>query len=277
MTPYRFALVRYVHDAAAGEFINIGVVLWPLTGRELKWKVNDRYGRLSRMYHDFDGPGYKQMVRHLNARFESIAKQWRDDVATLFDPAASSDPAPLQRILRDDASCFQWSATMGGIYDDLGTRLEQLFQEFVARHEADEPRERRTEGEIWQNVRRTLEHHNIYRTDATTTIVGPHYEYAFKFGWQNGTRQVLEPVSFDLLSPSQLVDKANTWTGRLFNLGENFQFTAVVAPPTGEELGKRFKDAIAILWDCPRVRSVIAEDQFDAFVPEILRDMEHAT
>lgn len=277
MTPYRFALVRYIHDAAVGEFINVGVVLWPVTGRLLKCRINERYGRLSRLYGEFDGPGYRQIVRHLAARVKAVAEEWMREAPALFSEPAASDAPPLQRLLRDDASCFQWSEIMGGVHENLDARFEQLFDEFVTRHEPEEPRERRNENDIWHGVRLILQKHSLLRPNTETTISGSYFEYRFKYGWKNGIVQVLEPVSFDLMSASQLVDKANTWTGRLTNLGGNFQFTAVVAPPLGTELSPKYKDAIAILRESPHVRAIVPESEFEAFVPQIQQDMKNAS
>jgi hypothetical protein len=85
----------------------------------------------------------------------------------------------------------------------------------------------------------------------------------------------MEPVSFDYLNAGELVDKAPTWSGRLFNLakGAPFQFTGVVAPPDRGDLMDAYGRAIQILGGAPNVRRLVRFDEVDAFLPEIERDL----
>jgi len=40
------------------------------------------------------------------------------------------------------------------------------------------------------------------------------YQYEFRFGWQNSIWHLDEPVSFDLLDPNSIREKAVRWYGR---------------------------------------------------------------
>jgi NADPH-dependent curcumin reductase CurA len=106
-------------------------------------------------------------------------------------------------------------------------------------------------------------------------LEGEHFGYKFKLGWQNGTKQFLEPISFDYKNGADVVEKAYTWSGRLNDLGKRneFRMTGVVAPPQDESLLKHYAEAIMILRESPKVRGIIAIDEFDKFMPEIEKDL----
>ena len=103
------------------------------------------------------------------------------------------------------------------------------------------------------------------------------YDYSFKMGWNNGMLQVLEPISLDLRRPSEIVDRANTWSGRLFTLSKNntFGFTAVLAPPKRHSEMKAFSQGFAILKDARSIRRVITEDEVNDYMSEIEEDLAH--
>jgi hypothetical protein len=106
-------------------------------------------------------------------------------------------------------------------------------------------------------------------------IETPNYAYRFRAGWENGVAQVMEPISFDFLERSHLVDTATTWTGRLATLSRSneFQFTAVVAPPPVEDLQDAFKQALGIVAECPQVMRLVNEAEMDAFLAEVEQDV----
>ena len=107
------------------------------------------------------------------------------------------------------------------------------------------------------------------------SITAPNYYYEFQAGWMNGKPQVLEPISFDLAVGKNIIEKANNWTGRLLNLsrGNDFAFTAVVAPPSEATLGRAFQKAIAMLNGAPCVREIVVEDHAERVLQLIQSDL----
>lgn len=271
MTPYQFVLLRYMNNASAGELVNIGVVMWLPRQKRIVFSLNERYGRLSTFFQPFDGSSYRQMVKNLSAHFAAVSRELTESGRSIEN---IGDLLPL--LVRDDASCFQWSQAMGGISAEPEAELQDLVAELVERHEVRSSRQRRDEAEIWSNVEQRLRARGLLqRVQSSVEISSPNYAYKFKTGWQNGVRQVLEPISFDYLSAPDVIEKANTWSGRLLNLGKaaDFQMTGVVAPPQRVDLLPVYNQARAILADMPQVRRLLTEDELDLFLPEIERDM----
>lgn len=186
--------------------------------------------------------------------------------------------AALAEIVAEESTAFVWSDLMGGVAEQPESRLEQLFVEFVTRYDAAAPRNRRDEVEILNHVETVLRRRGLLnQMEYGVEVQSSRYSYRFKTAWMNGQRQVMEPISLDYLNGTEVIEKANTWSGRLFNLQDagRFQMTAVVAKPARRDLEGAYQQALAILRDAPKVRAIIPEDEIEAFIPEIERDLQH--
>ena len=83
-------------------------------------------------------------------------------------------------------------------------------------------------------------------------------------------------LGIDYLKGREVIDKANTWSGRLFNLAKRseFQMTGVVAPPDRRDLQSAYDHALAILRGAPNVRTVVTEEELAGFIPTIEREVQ---
>jgi hypothetical protein len=275
MTPYEFAILRYVHDAFAGELVNIGVVLWVPVKSRLLFHLSEKYEKLSNIYPDFDGAGFREVVRNLLARLKDISVEIGGEGEPSLFP--SSRP-PLAEILGKTVPqgtiCFRWSEVYGGIASDPARRLEQLVAEAVDR-ERRAPRERRSDEAIGRDVQKRLRDANLHHRVAPGAVEAPNYSYRFLASWHNGTRQFAEPISLDYLNRSSILEKAVAWSGRLSTLkdGGEFQLTIIVSRPELADLQEAFQKAVAILKKSYGMRRILSEDQLDELVQEIREDL----
>jgi hypothetical protein len=275
MRPYQFALLRYQHDLDAGEFANVGVVLYDAAERRLLVRVSERYKRLSDFFGDFNGSSYRSMLRHVERALLAADERLRQPDA--FGSNATSLAEILAGVMPTEDSCLLASPVMSGVIDSPDGRLLELYEEFVARYEPREEGGRRHDDDVRHDVRRRLVRSPLHNSlKWAYDIQSANYHYEFEAGWQNGKPQVLEPISFDMAQPRSILDKANLWTGRLANLnrGADFAFSAVVAPPTEPRLANAFDQAMAMLRSAPTVREIVTEDHLDRLFDLIRRDME---
>lgn len=276
MTSYHFAILRYVHDVSTEEFVNIGVVMWIPERFKLLFRVNERSGRLFSFFKNIDKPSYRTMIHNLKraANFE-----WASDNVTtgyLFEHSADRPLEIFHKIVKEDSSCFQWSRLMSGISQDAEKRFEELFGEFVTFHDSPAASiQCRSNTEIWTHVDHVVKSHRLdRRVEYGVKLETPSYHYSFKMGWNNGIRQVLEPISFALKSPIRILDRANIWSGRLFNLSNinDFELTAVIAPPENDNM-EAFNDGWEILKGARSIRKIITEDELHDYMSEIKKDL----
>jgi hypothetical protein len=99
-----------------------------------------------------------------------------------------------------------------------------------------------------------LEEEHVIQWLEPKRIVAPDYEYEFKEAWKNEVWHTYEPVSFDLMESSSIVDKANTWVGRVTSLAashEKFKPYLLLGEPHEEKLRGSFVKAQNILHKMP--------------------------
>ena len=274
MKSYHFRILRYVHDVSTEEFVNIGVMMWIPERSKLIFDANERFGRLSGFFKNFDGSGYRQMIHNLQRSFRAIDIDLQNP--GLFKNTPETTSEIFNELVREDASCFQWSPLMSGISTNPEERFNQLFEEFVTFHEPLGAPQRRNETMIWKTVHQALKDRDLEsRVQFDVKMETPDFHYSFKLGWHNGTRQVLEPISLTLRYPARIVDKAHTWSGRLFNLSKNNTFgcTAVLAPRDEYVDMTAFNQGFAILKDARSMREIITEDEVNDYISEIEKDL----
>ena len=283
--PYQFALIRYLNNETSGEFVNVGLLMWSPSTRRLVARVSTRYSRMAQFFLNFDGLTYREVLSELRSRIASLADALQKGEQLAFGEGAPQ-PLPrdfqgiLERVLRTDATALRWSPIMGGVVPDPEVRADELFEELIRRHEAPAHHRGRTEEQIWSDVDRTLEESGLGdEIERHVRVSGSRYEYTFHAGWMNGKRQVMQPISFDLMDADTIVEKANTWSGRLYNLSKGnpkaFEFTAVVAPPSRTDLRKGYSRALGILEEAPAVREIVSEGRFQSFIRKIEEDLGH--
>lgn len=265
MKPYQFSLIRYVHEPSGQEFANIGVLLWTPRDKKLHFELTDRYTRLSAFFTRFDGVAYRQLIRLLRVRLQEYSKAAEGEFSDI-----------IGRLFPNDASSFRTSEIMAGIAADPEQRLRDLFEELVQHNDPHAGRVRNDEVEIWGKVERSLARHHLENRLHPRLIATPHYEWKFKASWQNGTTQLLEPISFDYLSSREVIEKANTWKGRLMTLSSesDFRLSAVVEGPSSANLRPAYEDALAILRGAPRIRTIVRDErEMDAFLTEVEKEL----
>lgn len=276
MKGYQFAILRFRLDFVAAEFVNVGLLGWVPEERRLVLKLSYLYGRLSRFYNDFDGTAFVHLARGLNKKFQTVVEALRSGDG-LFEKQPHDVSDILEALVPPGPGCFTWSPVMAGLAENPEVRFEALFNEFVSRHQPHGEVVRRDERMIWQGIDDELAKANLSPHIRPWLVTGPRYKYEFKCAWENGEPQVLEPISLDYSESERILNKANVWTGRLYNLGDaRFAMTAVVARPRESGLGNAYTNARAILLDHPHIRNVIEEREVPDFAQDIWRDIrEH--
>ncbi len=279
MTCYEFALIKYVHNAASGECVNVGLAMLVSQKRRLRVQFNTRYGRIGQFFQDsFDGNHYRNVVRNLTDKFDELSEAFRSEggmFPTIKD-LPESFGGLMSLVLPEDSTTFRLGPLCGGMIDDPDSRFDELFRQFVTRHERP-IRQGRQESQIWSDFERTVRERSPGTTLQPRKLGNADYAYEFQGSYVNGTINVVEPISFDLLSGSSIVEKANGWVGRLVALrrGVDFSFNAILAPPPEKKLRVDFDRARRLLAAQGNlVKHLVIEGEEPGVLEQLLREIE---
>jgi hypothetical protein len=128
--PYTFAVLRYVHDPAAGEMLNVGVVLCAPAQRYVSARLEHRYERLSNAFAGFDGDHYRKTIRQFEAALRQLQERCKSGSRDIQTPPTDAG-AVVTSIWPDVDLSFRAGLVLAGLTNDLDGTLERLFERMV--------------------------------------------------------------------------------------------------------------------------------------------------
>lgn len=266
-TPYSYTILRYVHDSMTGEFVNVGIVICSPAQRFVKAELRHTYGgRIAKMFPGFDGKHFKSLVSQMETAFNRLSEKLAEDLQMEEMPKDAFSAAT--RILPADDSAFQWSPMGSGLSNDLTETLAQLFDRLVLKYDDKNTAESRSDDVIWQSFKKDFEQYKILSHLTPKKIQSADGEIEFDHAWENGQWHCFEPISFDLVNPTSIADKACMWLGRLTNVKqseERFKLYCLVGEPQHDQCRVAFEKAVVTLKKAPNEIEVIRESEAAAF------------
>jgi hypothetical protein len=269
-TTYNSIVLRYVHDVVTGEFANIGVVLYAPEQRFLDVCFSTSYERLNAIFLKIDHLHFRSLMRYMTNRFEEMAVEIREG---LLPPGSLAEL--VKQVLPPDDSSLQWSQPSGGFTDDLATTLHDLYVRYVERYVAGSAQVSRGDQEIAKPFKAKLG--KVASKLTSKRIETKDYQYEFDLARKNGIWHLYEPVSFDLVDPNSIREKANRWLGRgvaLNDAKEKFKIHFLLGEPRQEGTKKAFENAIHLLSKIPGEKALIREGDLEHFAEHVVREIE---
>ena len=248
---YEYAVLRYMHDIATGEFINVGILASSKDGDQLKFKFRTTYTRLKGAFPSLDGDTFRHRMKALRSFYKNIVD--RDVEAELLYRLTTSKYSTLEfahLAVPPDDSFLQWSQVGAGLTRNLHETTEKLFERFVSAHDNDHVVERRKDEDVWQLFSSALERRNVAENLVEKTIEVADDSIRFSHAWKNGIWHCFEPLSFDLASEDSIKGKAHRWLGRLSSVKgsrENFNVYFLVGKPKDADSFPAYEGALNIL------------------------------
>lgn len=270
-TRYTYTVLRYVHDVAVGEFINVGVALHAPDVGFIGVRCRRTYSRLKEAFPTFDGESFRAAMKHIEQRFEGFSKELAGEVS--LRSRTSSVMNFAHAVLAADDSALQWSPVAMGVARDVEATLEQLYQRLIAGNDA-RPHAARSkqDDDVWRRFSQELEQRQVLQHFEPKVIAVRDDELKFKHAWKNGVWHCLQPLSFDLSSAESIKDKAHKWLGQVSSVSgstEGFKVYYLVGEPSQPTLRPAFDAAISIL---KKSRQVVDAEVFDESEARVLTD-----
>lgn len=273
-TTFTYTVLRYVHDIATGEFVNMGVALYAPEAKYISAICSPRYGRLSKMFLDVNGDHLRSVMRYIQARFEEHAAKFNTELPLAGKPESIMEIACS--ILPRDDSALQWSEPNGGITENPAATLEQLYARLVEKYEQRAQLPSRLDDDVWKVFRKELETKQVLARMQPKRIIAKDYDHEFEHAWRNGTWNLYQPISMDLLDTDSILDKANRWLGRATNLKDSddqFHLWMLLGEPRNEKLRTTYGKALNILHKMPVKMDFVSEQEAGKFSRELADEM----
>ena len=107
-------------------------------------------------------------------------------------------------------------------------------------------------------------------------IIAKDYDHEFEHAWRNGTWNLYQPISMDLVDADSILDKANRWLGRATNLKDSddqFHLWMLLGEPRNEKLRTAYAKAMNILHKMPVKMDFVSEQEAGKFSGELADEM----
>lgn len=269
---YSFTVLRYVHDVVAGEFLNVGIVMYVPAFGELRVRTHKSVSRLSSAFSDIEAPAFRKAMKAIDRGIARLGEE-----SSLLLPRDTQPDARRHalRVLPEDDSSLQWSPSGGGLSTDLDATFDRLYKRFVTQHDS-ESTERLTDKALWGQVRTKLAARDLNVQFQQKVLRGEIDSIQFENAWKNGSWHAYQTLSLDLASDDAVKQKARRWRGHLAAVSDGctevLQVHFLLGTPRHQSLAPAYEDAKRIVQGSPFADQVMDETQVDDFVDSIERE-----
>ena len=275
-TPYSFVVLRYMHDVFTREFVNVGVLLHAPRVGFLGFEKLPALDRAKAMFPGLQSDSLRDLLSFLASRTAEIHRKSSEQ---LFDREQLSAETIAKALLPIDDSALQWSAAGGGATSDPQQTLNELFERLVTRHLKAHPPTRREDADVWQPFERELRQRNVlFRLQEKTLTVGELHHH-FKNSWQpsGGYLRLYQPLSFDLIEPSKIVEKAIHWSGLLRQLRKadsSFFIYLLLGKPLDDRRQIAYQQAYDTLAEDHQKKELVSEEDAPTFAAAVEKEIK---
>lgn len=274
---FQYSVLRYFHDLATEEFINVGLVVFSRSENYFNIRVLNRYRRITQAFPGAEGDYFRRYVEKLRISLHSLGEDIEADPQRLIKTTYNDDIEHLLiRVLPKDDSAIQFSKARFGSAENLDKVFEQLYKKLIIRYFAPEDRASREDEDVWQVFQQPLKERNLLPMLTVRKVKTKVEEFTFNHSWKNGAWNVLKPISFDLQNPGNVRLKARSWLGAAHILDESEELSKLyflLGRPIdkGKLVEKAYEDAVNILDDkLDRMKvEIVAEENAEEFAQEI--------
>ncbi len=267
---FQYSPLQYHYNSASGEVLNVGLLVLFPDQQKIAFVYPEKLNRLRYAYpNSIAERTLKAFLKGIDGKVHALNRQ-----PEIFNDYKNR---PIEfinnELLIKDASALQFGEIKTSILyteniKDIITQLKDLYLSFYEVEES--PYKIHTEEYLIKEYRKKIKLGNeqIFTQNKIeeNKRIG---EYSFPFAWQNGTYNIVSPVSLDLKMPESIIRKATLNFGK-FTLLQSYadenkaMFDILLAEPKQKSLVKKYDEAITILEQVKCVR-LWAENQLEEY------------
>lgn len=277
MTEYSYVILKYRHDVAAGEVLNVGVVMFaPGTG-QVGALTSDRYSRLSKAFAHFDGNQHRATMDRLETQLTVLGSRLSAGIFQYEERAQFTDAGAVVRSIWPDQGLSYFVGNVQyGICSDFELELRELYDRFVlSQQDNRETQDRFNDDAVWSKLRKVLFDRGILEV-LQPKVLGES-EIEFQHAYKNGKWHVIEPVSLDYINGNDIKQRALLAVGKaaaMLNVDDFGTFNVIVGKPRRVENEKQYQASLQLLRNIPVSHQIIDEDSAEDFAAALKAEME---
>jgi len=271
---FTYSILQYRHSLVTREAVNVGVLFAFFDENKLEFVFGNSY-RVRSIYHDFDPSLFNSALKFIQDKVKSESDNLLFNETNLKD---NFHQFINNKLLREDSTSLQFtepisafsindrSTTVTNYSKLLLNGIDTKKQEVIRHNEAFLLRQytsyvfennRQIENKVKRNV--SVNYNNI--------------NVKFDLSWQNGTLNLVKPISFDLKEQADIQNKSAQYFGYFTLLGDyaqknNCRFDLLIAKPRERKLYNEYTKAIETLEKIDANKKIIKENDLKTYSEE---------
>lgn len=288
-TTFSYSVLQYKHSLILGEAINVGILFEFPVEQKVEFVAGNGH-RLKAIYPDFDQYIYNYLIK-------SIENKLKDEQGTFvnyFNVRTGFNKNISSILLPEDATVLQFQESVNVVgrksEDSQAKNIDQIVEEFsrlllpgiftkkpdVIRHNENFLIKKFTSYILGKH--KDLEKKLIRNQVIKTKVEDRDIELKFELAWENGSLNLIKPLSFDLTEEKAIQDKSATNYAYLnllsnFAKNNNYRFDFIVSKPQDKHLYKSYDNALGLLELSNAPKRIITENNLNSYSEETIEKL----
>lgn len=278
---YTYSILKYQHSALLGESLNIGVLVYFPFEDKFIFKYSRNLTRIKAVYDIVS----EKTIKHYLGQIENSIKNLRTNEFSFFDKDKFEyfDLFIDKFILPKDGSVLQFSKSKQSfLNNNVDFTISYLTNKFLLEKDkliaggaiAKEPQlTKKFYGYLSNLDFERINNNKFHKNYKVINETGN--EFNFDYAWQNGTLNLVKPISFDLKEPKSIAEKAYKNFGLFTDLRNeaevnNLRYDLLIGKPESKNLFKEFDHALNLLNTLNKV-DIILEDDIEEYSKKAIK------
>jgi hypothetical protein len=272
---YKYCTLKYRHSPFLEESINIGLLIYFSNTGKFSFNFSKNLSRIKYIYDNVPEKTIREYLKQIDKKLQTF----RID-NDMFHSVDIEDMSLFlsKNLLTKDSTVLQFSLCKHALQYNFDNAL--IEDVLVKKHLIDDikniqnqPKEPQLIQEFYGYLK-DLDFETINKgkkrffTDYTLKNETGN-EFKFDYAWQNGTLNLVKPISFDLKESKSIAEKAYRNFGQFFDLenealNNNLRYDLILGKPSSKSLFKEYDHAVYLLENIKHAK-LIEEDKIKQY------------
>lgn len=273
--PFQYSLLRYRHSYLLSEELNVGILFFFPQESRVEFLCPKYLQRISGLYPDFS-------IHTLRNYLKAFEKQAKKLTQTFTDSSNLFETADLEELIEEyfltkDSTALLFTNVKNGTYENTDQTLTFYYEQYLSVYKNIKAREHKDEQYILRKVdkgfkKRKLENNRAIKKNIE--IKTDLFTEQFKYGWKNGTTNLITPIGLDLQKKQSIKEKAYGWHGKLDAFRDTakkgkFRFDLILSRPDDKNLFNTYDNVLTLLEENKAPKEIIEVDELDGYIEKI--------
>lgn len=281
---FTYTILQYIHSNILEERVNLGI-LFHFPNHSVPF-VFVYPKNIERIKHLYPSVNLKKIRWYLESITDTVRSINESIHTSIFNQEFELTKFIDSEILKNDDSALRFSTLHHSILytNDSTTVVNEIFAEYFSAYGHKENSNNITEHQISNRYlsllrskspiieSKIIKNYKLTRND---------FDFSFDYAWQNGTLNLVKPITFDLVDAHAIQHKSVLWFGNLSLLKSdaderNIRFDLLIAEPTEKSVFKEYSNALKTIDLAPVNKQIIEFNHIEAYSDHTISDLTSA-